>query len=147
MPANDSVMSLSSLLGASLDDLPDVPSFVVWPDGAYRCTVSLDLKEINDQPVAEAIYTLKEVLELANPSDTPPLPGATNNEAFFLSKEIGQGKLKEFLMPFATHFGEPNVQALLDLIKNIEVDVVNKARKDKEDKTKRYFTSIAIEVV
>jgi len=141
------LMSLTSLLGASLDDLPDVPAFVTWPDGAYRCSVSLDLKEINDQPVAEAVYTLKEVLELANSGDTPPLPGATNNEAFFLNKEIGQGKLKEFLLPFASHFGEPNVQALIDLIKNIEIDVVNKARKDKEDKTRRYFTSIAIEVV
>ena len=147
MSNDTTLMSLSSLLGASLDDLPDVPMFVTWPDGAYRCSVTLTLKEINEQPVAEALYTLKEVLELANPSDTAPQAGATNNEAFFLSKEIGQGKLKEFLLPFATHFGEPNVQALIDLIKNIEVDVVNKARKDKEDKTRRYFTSIAIEIV
>lgn len=147
MSSNETLMSLSSLLGASLDELPDVPAFVTWPDGAYRCSVSMELKEINDQPVAEATYTLKEVLELANPNDVQPLPGATNSEAFFLSKEIGQGKLKEFLLPFATHFGESNVQALIDLIKNIEVDVVNKARKDKEDKTRRYFTSIAIEIV
>lgn len=147
MTANNDVMSLSALLGASLDDLPDMPAFVTWPDGAYRCLVTAELKEINDAPVLEAKYTLKEVLELADPSQTPPLPGATNNEAFFLNKELGQGKLKEFLVPFATRFNEPNVQACIDLIQNIEVDVVNKARKDKEDKTKRYFTSIAIEVV
>ena len=145
--SNETLMSLSSLLGASLDDLPDVPMFVTWPDGAYRCSATLELKEINAHPVAEVVYTLKEVLELANSADTPPLPGATNNEAFFLSKEIGQGKLKEFLLPFASRFNEGRVQDLIDLIKNIEVDVVNKARRDKEDKTRRYFTSIAVEVV
>lgn len=145
--ANENMMSLSDLLGASLDQLPDMPAFVTWPDGAYRCLVTAELKEINDAPVVEAKYTLKEVLELADPAATAPIAGATNNEAFFLNKELGQGKLKEFLVPFAERFNEPNVQACLDLIQNIEVDVVNKARKDKEDKTKRYFTSIAIEVV
>lgn len=145
--ANENMMSLSDLLGASLDQLPDMPAFVTWPDGAYRCLVTAELKEINEAPVVEAKYTLKEVLELADPAATPPVAGATNNEAFFLNKELGQGKLKEFLIPFAERFNEPNVQACLDLIQNIEVDVVNKARKDKEDKTKRYFTSIAIEVV
>ena len=144
---NETMMSLSDLLGASLDQLPDIPAFVTWPDGAYRCLVTVELKEINEAPVIEAKYALKEVLELADPSQTAPIAGATNTEAFFLNKELGQGKLKEFLVPFAKRFDEPNVQACLDLIQNIEVDVVNKARKDKEDKTKRYFTSIAIEVV
>lgn len=147
MSESKEVMSLEALLGASLDDLPDMPAFVTWPAGAYRCAVSLEMKEINDNPVVEAKYTLKEVLELAKDGDKAPEPGSTNSEAFFLNKEIGIGKLKEFLKPFAIKFGEGGVQALIDLIKNIEVDVVNKPRKDKEDKDKSYFSSIAIEVV
>ena len=132
MSESKEMMSLSALLGASLDDLPDMPAFVTWPDGAYRCSVTCEMKE---------------VLELADSSATPPSPGDTNSELFFLNKEIGISKLKEFLIPFGKKFGESQVQVLLDMIKNIEVDVVNKARKDKEDKTKRYFSSIAIEVV
>lgn len=147
MSDSKEMMSLEALLGSSLDDLPDMPAFVTWPDGAYRCAVTCEMKEVADSPAVEAKYVLKEVLELADPSATPPSPGDTNSELFFLNKEIGIGKFKEFLIPFGKKFGEGQVQALLDMIKNIEVDVVNKARKDKEDKTKRYFSSIAIEVV
>ena len=141
------VMSLESLLGASLDDLPDMPAFVTWPAGAFRCAVSVEIKDINDNPVVEAKYTLKETLELAKDGDKAPEVGSTNSEVFFLNKEIGIGRLKEFLKPFAIKFGEGGVQALIDLIKNIEVDVVNKPRKDKEDKDKTYFASVALEVV
>lgn len=143
----DATMNLNDLLNGSLDDLPDVPAFVTWPAGAYRCLVSAELKEVNDKPVVEAKYTLKEVLEMASPDTVAPLVNSTNSEAFFLDNELGIGKMKDFLKPFAKQFDEANVQALIDLVKNIEVDVVNKPRKDKKDPDRSYFTSVAIEVV
>lgn len=143
----DTSMNLNDLLNGSLDDLPDMPAFVTWPAGAYRCLVSCELKEIADKPVVEAKYTLKEVLEMASPDAVVPVLGSTNSEAFFLDNDLGIGKMKEFLKPFAKQFDEANVQALIDLIKNIEVDVVNKPRQDKKDKDRSYFGSVAIEVV
>ena len=140
-------INLNDLLAGDLEDLPDMPVFQTWPAGAYRCNVSCELKEVNDKPVVETRYTLKEVLELADSTAVVPLVGATNSEAFFLDNALGIGKMKEFLKPFAVKFGENQVQALIGMIINIEVDVVNKPRKDKNDKEKTYFTSIAIEVV
>ncbi len=144
---SENTFNLNDLLAGDLDALPDVPAFVTWPAGAYRCTCTGKMDEINDQPVYKVDYTLKEVLALSDDTAVSPLPGSTNGEAFFLSKEIGVGKLKEFLLPFAKKFGVTKVDELMSMIINIEVDVVNKPRKDKNDKEKSYFSSVAVEVV
>jgi hypothetical protein len=144
---SESTFNLSDLLAGDLDALPDVPAFVTWPAGAYRCTVTGKMDEINDQPVYKVDYSLKEVLQLANDTDVAPMLGSTNGEAFNLGKTFGVGKLKEFLLPFAKKFGVSKVDELMSMIINVEVDVVNKPRKDKNDKERSYFSSIAIEIV
>lgn len=144
---SESTFNLNDLLAGDLDALPDVPAFVTWPAGAYRCSVTGKMDEINDNPVYKVDYTLKEIIQLANDTDVPPAIGSTNGEAYWLTKEIGVGKLKEFLVPFAQKFGVTKVDELMSMIINVEVDVVNKPRKDKNDKDKSYFSAIGIEVV
>lgn len=131
---------INALLDASLDDLADLPQFAVFPAGAHRVRVSMGSKKIGDHPAVEVKMVLVETIEMANPSEDQPLaPGAESNVAFMLDNDIGQGKLKEFLKPFAEATGIPGpLSAIIEAANGMEVTVVTKVRKDKNDPDKKY---------
>lgn len=132
--------SMESLLGANLDDLDDLPSFETPPPGVYILDVTTDVKEVNDKDAIEASYTIKEVVELKDPTTTPPVIGSKFSTLFTLN-EFGVGKLKEFLAPFAKQFGSSNVQELIrDHIKDVTISAQVGNRKDKTDPDKVYPT-------
>lgn len=135
---NASIQSIDQLLSASLDDLDDLPSFSVPPTGSYILGVSMEQKEINSKPAIEASFVVVETVELADKEETPAKAGDKFSMLFTLN-EIGIGKLKEFCVPFAEHFGEKSIGTLVkETIKNVQVAATVKQRKDKTDPEKVY---------
>lgn len=128
------------LFAGSLDDLADLASFEVPPPGAYICTVSTEVKEIGDKKAVEAKYTVVECVELEDKEAKPPEAGATFSVPFFLGVAVSEGKMKQFLAPFAEAFGESGPGAIgrliRDRIQETTVSLTLKHRFAKEDKLK-----------
>lgn len=138
-PADAKFTDIDSLFSASLDDIADLPSFETPPKGAYILTVSTDVKEINKKPAVEASYTVVETVELENADEKPAVAGTKFSSAFILGNAVSEGKLKQFLAPFAAHFGTNNVGELIrDHIKDVTISAVMKHRVDKDDREKIY---------
>jgi len=131
-----------SLLDKSIDDIDDLASFAVPPNGTYSLKVYTELKKVNDNECVEANFEVVDTVELADPTGTPPKTGDKFSLLFKLGHEVGEGKMKEFLAPFAAASGERNVAKLLTevLHKDQGLIVVGtvKQRKDKEDPEKVY---------
>jgi hypothetical protein len=131
--------NLDELFAANLDDIADLASYETPPKGSYIFTVSTDTKEINKKPAVEAAFTVVETVELEDANDKPVAPGTKFSIAFMLGNPVSEGKLKQFLAPFAYHFGATNVGTLVrDTIKEVTVAAIIKHRKDKEDPEKVY---------
>ena len=131
--------NLDDLFAASLDDIADLATFETPPKGSYILSVTTDVKEINKKPAIEAAFTVIETVELDNAADTPSKPGTKFSIAFMLGNPVSEGKLKQFLSPFAAHFGNTNVgQLVRDQIKEVTVAAIMKHRKDKDDPEKVY---------
>jgi hypothetical protein len=57
MERNAAITSMDQLLGASLDDLDDLPSFETPPPGTYILSVTTEQKKVNDKEAIEARFT------------------------------------------------------------------------------------------
>ena len=131
--------NLDDLFAASLDDIADLPSFEVPSKGAYIGSVTTAIKEVNKKPAIEATYTIMETVELENADDKAPAPGTKFSTAFILGTATAEGFLKQFLLPFAEHFGTRDTGALVrDLIQDVQIAFTLGHRADKEDKEKIY---------
>jgi len=128
--------NLDALFAASLDDIADLPTFEVPPEGTYIGTVSCALKEINKKQAIEAEFTLIEVSELEEELEDGakgPQAGDKFSIAFILGSNIAEGKLKQFLAPFGAHFGTNSVGELVrDRIKDVQVAFTLKHRTNKK---------------
>ena len=133
---------LDALFAAGLDDIADLPSFEVPPKGAYVCSVTTEIKEINKKPAIEAKFVVVETVELDDKDATPAAVGTEFSIAFILGSSFAEGKLKEFLAPFAAHFGTTGPgavgQLVRDEIKDVTVALTLKHRMGGEDKDKVY---------
>lgn len=140
--ANDTeakFIDLDSLFAASLDDIADLASFETPPKGAYIGSVTTSTKEINGKPAVEAEFVVVETVELKDAADKAVASGTKFSTAFILGNAVSEGKLKQFLAPFAAHFGSNNIgQLVRDEIKDVTISFTLKHRKDKEDKEKFY---------
>jgi hypothetical protein len=132
-------------LDISLDDIADLPEFLVFPAGAYRCTIAFEKKQIGTHPAVELKLTMLEVVELADPTDTPPEVGTESSVAYMLDNEFGQGNMKKVMVPLAQHFSESNVSKLIEAVKGAECLVVTKQRQNKE-KTATYLDVVSLQV-
>jgi ribosomal protein L23 len=131
--------SADALFALDLDDLADLASFETPAPGSYILTVSMDTKKINQKDAVEASFEVVEVVELKNKDDKAVVPGTKFSTAFFIDNEFGVGNLKKFLVPFAAHFGNTNIGALIrDDMKNVTIACIVKNRKDKTDPEKVY---------
>lgn len=141
--------NLDALLDASLDDLADLPEFVVFPAGAHHCTAYLESKEVNNNPCIELKLKLIETKEYANPEDAakPLEAGAESSMLFNLTNEFGQGKLKPIARVFGTHFGLSKLSEIIEATKDgVEVMAVTKTRQNK-DKTQTYLEVVQLQVI
>lgn len=132
-----SAASIEDLFAASIDDIADLPSFEVPVKGSYIFDVSAEIKKVNDKDVVEASYVVVELVEPAVPGETA-VPGTKFSTIFMIDNEFGIGNLKKFLKPFADHFGNSNVGALIQEIKTLRVAATLGHRKDKNDPDKVY---------
>lgn len=136
---------LEDLFDADLEDIADLAGFETPPAGAYILKVSTETKEINDKPSVVANFEVIETVELKEKDESskkyrPPVqPGTMFSTAFILGNAVAEGRLKQFLAPFAEHFGikgKGSIGVLVrDTIKDVVVaaTVTNKASKDDED--------------
>ncbi len=138
---------LDDILDQNLDDLADMPEFVVPPAGAYNASIlSVEEKEINDHPAVEVKFRFLETLELANESDTPVANGTEASTSFMMDNEFGVGAFKELLKPIQTATGLAKTREIVAAMPGMQVMVVTKVRFNK-DKTQKYLAIDSLEVL
>ena len=127
---------LAGLLEANLDDVADLPTFEVPPAGYYKLALTIGLKKINEKDAVEFDYVVREVLELADASKTPPTIGTKFNEAFQITNEIGLGKFKAAAKPVMEALGTISFADILgNQVQGMEVFATLKRRVHKDDKS------------
>lgn len=136
-------MNLDSLLDASLDDLADLPEFLVFPAGAYRVVIGFEKKAINNHPAIEIKMKNMEVVELGDAAATPPEVGAESSVAYMMDNEFGQGNFKKVMKPLGEHFGVGKLGEIMEQAQGLEVVAVVKTRMNK-DKTQTYQDIVSL---
>ena len=129
--------SLDNILDATLDDLADMPSISLFPNGAHKVKLEfkIDTKKVSVQLVMHYV----EALELADPEQTAPAVGDKNTVFYGLKKKDGtaneyaQGALKEIVKALQPTFGGDTTSQVLENAKDAEVMVVTKIRIGKGD--------------
>lgn len=138
-------VDMDALLNQSLNDIPDLPDFVVPKEGAYRLHVDeVDLaREIGETKAIQISYTIKELIEAkGTPLGDDVKPGDKFSELYFMSTAKGAawtaGALKKLLQPVAERNGCVDLRQTLQSFSGCDVAAMIKHQKDKEDKTKVY---------
>ena len=141
--------NISSLLDANLDDLADLPEFVVPPAGAYHATIlSIEEKKIGEHPAVEMKFSLQETLELSNATDAPVAPGTECSVSFMLDNEFGVGGMKAALKPLQVALGTASARETMEAAKGCSIMLVTKVRSGKgENADKKYLGIHKIEVL
>jgi hypothetical protein len=124
--------SLDNILDATLDDLADMPSISLFPNGAHK--VKLESKINKEKASVQITMHYVEPLELADPTSSTPAAGDKNSVFFNLKKKDGtaneyaQGALKEIVKVLQGTFGGATTTEVLENAKDAEVAVVTKIR-------------------
>jgi len=141
--------NISSLLDANLDDLADLPEFVVPPAGAYNATIiSIEEKKIGEHPAVEMKFKLNETRELASATDAPVAPGTECSVSFMLDNEFGVGGMKAALAPLKAAFGTGSARETMEAARGAGIMLVTKVRNGKGDNAdKKYLGVHKIEVL
>lgn len=134
-------VNIDGLLDGTLDDLADLPEFKAFPNGAHLVSIKFEQKKIKDHPCIEMGLKLISTEEMADPSETPPQPGAETSVLYMLDNDIGQGKFKDIIKQLQVHLGPMTNRATLEAANGMQVLVTTKVRWS-EDKT-RSFTDVA----
>ena len=129
--------SIDNILDAQLDDLADMPSISLFPNGAHK--VRLESKIDHKKASVQLVMHYIEPLEMADPTSNAPAAGDKNSVFFFLKKKDGtgneyaQGALKEIVKVLQAQFGGATTSEVLEAAKDAEVAVVTKIRIGKGD--------------
>lgn len=124
--------SLDNILDATLDDLADMPSIVLFPNGAHK--VKFESKIDPKKASVQITLTYIEPLELADPTSATPAAGDKNSVFFYLknkdgkANEYAQGALKNIVKVLQGTFGGDTTTEVLTNSKDVEVAVVTKIR-------------------
>lgn len=135
------------LLDMDLDELEDLKGFDPLNVGTHLVTVKWTAKDINGKTNYELEMTLEETLEKADPEVADQAPGFSSSVLFSTESEIGRGKLKAVLLPFAAHYGVKNIPALMEAMQGSSVQVLIGHRPDKNDPAKKYTDIKAMQPV
>jgi len=143
------IVPIEDLMDASIDDLKDLPPFIVPPVGHYKLQVSLERKVVNTHPCVEAQFVVQETLELKNPAETPVENGTKFSTLYTMDNEFGQGNFKLFLAPLLEGLGlqGKKVSEVIASVKNVVIAATVKQRPDKEDKDKIYANVVNAELL
>jgi hypothetical protein len=131
-------MDLDAILESSIEDLADLPEFVVYPAGVHSVTIQWESKTVNNHPCMELKMKAVETIELANPAtDTPLTRGTEAGCLFMLDNEFGQGAFKSIIKTLAAATGTNKISEAVEASNGMEVQVVTKVRMSK-DKSQSY---------
>jgi hypothetical protein len=123
-------------LDMSLDDIDDLPAFVVPPTGAYSLKiVEVGQKEINDHPAMEfkfEILSIEEMTEELDDGEVPPKTGDQFSLPYMMDNAFGAGAMKELLRPFAVKLGTSKLSELIPQLKGMMIIMVLKRTYDKK---------------
>ena len=125
--------NIDSLLDSTLDDLADLPEFLLAPSGAHRATIkSFVVKKIGEKQMPELTFTAIETVELADPTEDQPLtPGTEYSVVFGLDNEYGQGAFKEVMKALTPAVGGGSNREVMENSKGTEVLTVMLKKADK----------------
>jgi len=103
-----------------LGDLPDLPKFSTFPNGAYvvLSEAGIEAKDIAEHPAYEFAMKLEEILEVTGKiADDEELPkvGDIASVAFMVDNEFGAGNFKEFMKPLGKAFGTTNIRSIREM--------------------------------
>jgi hypothetical protein len=148
---NQTQTSLDSILDETLDDLADMPSISLFPNGAHK--VSIEFKPEDKKSAVMLTMTYIEPLELADPTSSAPAPKDKNSVFFNLKKKDGtpnayaQGALKEILKSLKS-LGGSTSREIMEAAQGAEVAVVTKIRAGKgEYEGKDNIDIVKLEVI
>ena len=128
---NQTQSSLDNILDEVLDDLADMPSISLFPNGAHK--VSIEFKPDDKKSSVMLTMTYIEPLELSDPTANAPAPKDKNSVFFSLKKKDGtanayaQGALKEILASLRS-LGGSTSREIMEAAQGAEVAVVTKIR-------------------
>jgi hypothetical protein len=144
--------SLDNILDATLDDLADMPSIQLFPNGAHKVTLGFKVDKV--KAAVQVMLTYVEPLEFAEPTAVAPAPGDKNGVFISLKKkdgtpnEYGQGTLKQIAQALAKTFPGSSTAEILEAAEGAEVAVVTKIRYGKgEYEGKDNLDIIKLEVI
>lgn len=149
MSSDPKVVPIEDLMDASIDDLADMPAFVVPPIGHYKLQVSLERKVVNDKPCIEGKFVVQETLELRNTAEAPCEVGTKFSTLYQMDNEFGQGNFKGFISPIVAGLGlqGQKLAEVIGKVQNITIAATLKHRKDKNDPDRVYANVLNPEVV
>lgn len=111
------------LLDSTIDDLADYVGFEPVPRGDYLAIFGYEITRIGDNelPAIRANFKVTEVLQLANPEDTPPAEGKEVGILYILRNKEGkpiefqEGLLKrDILNPLREVTGGDKISEILE---------------------------------
>lgn len=137
-------------LDTTLDDIEDLPTFVVPLSGAYVFKSSWEQKDIpnakggKDHPAVSVNFEIVEITELSEEPDegeAPPKVGDKFSIPYMLDNKFGAGMLKsQILVPTQKHFGGATKTEVLNNLNGATVVTIIKRQYNK--KSDRYFPNI-----
>lgn len=144
--------NLNNILDATLEDLADMPSIQIFPNGAHKVTIGFKVDKV--KATVQCMLTYVEPLELADPTSIAPAPGDKNGIFISLKKkdgtpnEYGQGTLKQIAQELAKTFPGSSTSEILEAAEGAEVAVVTKIRYGKgEYEGKDNLDIVKLEVI
>lgn len=129
--------SFDNILDATLDDLADMPSIELFPNGAHKVSLEFVVDPVKVSVRMDMTYI--ECIELADHTSKPPVPGDKNSVFFNLKKKDGepntyaQGSLKVITSSLQPTFGGSSLKEVLENSKGAEVVALTKIQVGKGD--------------
>lgn len=139
-------------LDTTLDDIEDLPQFLVFPTGAYvvQLIQGMEEKDVGEHKAITVNLTLtQEPTELdpkmLNKGEEPPKMGDVASLMFMMDNKFGAGQLKNFCAPLAEHFNTKSLREIVENSKGLDLVVVLQRTYNKEDgKFYQRFSKVAV---
>lgn len=121
--------NVDDLLGATMDDVSELPPLAIPPTGSYTLKVSIARKEVGGKDALVTSYEVVEVHEVANEDEKGEVVvgqqfqnGTYTKKKDGKANEMGIAAFKGSLVPFAAHFfpGSEGTTTLGEIINKVD---------------------------
>lgn len=137
---------LSQVIARNMEDIADLPEFVVPQPGAYKLLIGpVEQKELGNKPAITVGYTIVDIIALNQPLEEGEVPvkaGDKFGEAFFFNDPE---KLEQTLSVLKAKYGKlgealgtTNLLEIMEKMDGMLAQGIVTNRMDKNDKTKIY---------